>query len=80
MEDYTDSTLNKTLTVRVTLAALFFVLVFIGGLFQIGDFSFGAIMNRLFTALVQTIFFYTISTLAFSIYAFGKEERIYGDI
>lgn len=80
MEDYTDSTLNKTLTVRVALAALFFALVFIGGLFQVGDFSFGFIINRLFTALVQTIFFYTIGTLACSIYTYEKEERTYGDI
>ena len=80
MGNYTDSILNKTLIMRVALSVLFFALVFIGGLFQVGDFSFGVVTNRLFTALVQTIFFYTIGTLACSIYAHEKEERTYGDI
>ena len=56
------------------------VFAFIGGLLQVGDFSIVAVIDRLFTALVQVIFFYAACSFACYIYAYEKRERMYGDI
>lgn len=80
MENYENVILNKTATARLILTIAFFIFVFIGGLLQVGDFSIVTIIDRLFTALVQVIFFYAASAFACSIYAYEKGERMYGDI
>lgn len=80
MENYESVILNRTLTVRSILTIVFFIFCFIGGLLQVGDFSIVAIIDRLFTALVQVIFFYAACSFACSIYAYEKRERMYGDI
>ena len=80
MENYENAILNRTLTARSILTIAFFIFCFIGGLLQVGDFSIVTIIDRLFTALVQVIFFYAACSFACSIYAYEKEERMYGDI
>lgn len=80
MENYENVILNRTLAVRLILTIAFFIFCFIGGLLQVGDFSIVAIMNRLFTALVQVIFFYAVGVFTCYIYAYEKKERMYGDI
>lgn len=72
--------MNKTLAVRLILTIVFFVFAFIGGLLQVGDFSIVAVIDRLFTALVQVIFFYAACSFACYIYAYEKKDRMYGDI
>lgn len=80
MENYENVIMNKTLAARLILTVSFFIFAYIGGLLQVGDFSIVAIIDRLFTALVQVIFFYAACSFACSIYAYEKRERMYGDI
>ena len=72
--------MEKTLTARLILTIVFFVFAFIGGLLQVGDFSIVAVIDRLFTALVQVVFFYAACLFSCYIYAYEKRERMYGDI
>lgn len=80
MENYENVIMEKTLTVRLISTITFFIFCFIGGLLQVGDFSIVAVIDRLFTALVQVIFFYAACSFACYIYAYEKKERMYGDI
>lgn len=60
---------EKILNKNVTSAAIpaFFCFVFVGGLLQVGDYSFPVIIDRIFTAGIQTVMVFAAMKLIISL-------------